>query len=120
MFSLNELLIVLHVTHQNGINWSEQSAETLAIEGYNLEACLGNDICSSWLILQQGTLAEVVSLLVLVDGDGRLARLEGFGSCSPTAHDHEEAVTFSSLRDNIVSFLVPFLEDGIGKLRFLI
>ena len=85
-----------------------------------MEACLGNDICSSWLILQQGSLAEVVSLLVLVDGDGRLARLEGLGGLRIAAHDHEEAVTFSSLRDNIVSLFIPFLEDGIGKLRFLI
>jgi len=39
-----------------------------------------------------------------------------FCCAGASAHDHEEGLAFLSLSDHIVSFFVPFLNDGVGKL----
>ena len=74
-FSSDKLLVVFHVSHKDRINGAQQSPETLPVKLDNLQTSACNDICRTWLILQQSSLPEVVPLFVLVDFGGRLARL---------------------------------------------
>ena len=120
LVSHNELLIVLHVAHQDGVDGSQQTSETLAVKCNNLESCCGDDVCCSWLIFEQGSLSKVVTLLVLMHLDGRLAWLKSLGGLGLARHDHEEAVTLCTLSDHILALFEPFLADGISQFRSLI
>ena len=116
VYSCHELGVVLHVSLQDSVNGSQETTEGLSFESNQLQAGAGDDVGGSGLILEQGALSEVVSLLILKDLSGWLAWLKGLGGDGLSAHDEIEDVTSLSLSDNVVSCLIPFFFNGIGQL----
>ena len=119
-FSLDELLVVLHVAHQDGIDWSEQPSEALALECDYLHPRLGDDICSARLILQQSALAEVIALLVVMYWYSWLAWLQCLCRLSLAAHNHVEGVTLGALSDHVITLFEPLLLNGISQFGSLV
>ena len=120
LFSLDKLLVVLHVAHKDGIDGPEQPPEALAVEGDHLQARLCDDVGGAWLIFEQSALAEIISFLIVVDEHGRFAGFECLGSLGLSAHDHKEGVAFLALCDHVITLLIPLLMDCISQLRSLI
>ena len=118
--SLDKLLVVLHVAHQDGIDGSEQSSEALAVERDDLHPRLGNDIGSARLILQQSALTEVITFLVVMYRHGWLAWLQCLRRLGLSAHNHVERVALGTLSDHVITFFEPLLEDGISQFRSLV
>ena len=113
-------MVVFHIAHQDGVDGAEEAAEALTLESHDLETSLSDDVGGTRLVFQESSLTKVVTLLVLVNGDGRFARFKCLCSVGLPAHDHEEAVAFLTLRDHVVTHFKPPLLDGICKFRPLI
>ena len=75
---------------------------------------LSNDVCSTRLVHQQSTLAEVIAWLVLLHHSGGLARLEILRRSCLAFDDHVELIASLTFADDVVATFEPLFFQGIG------
>ena len=85
-----------------------------------MQLCFGDDVGSTRLILDEGSLAKVISLFVLEHLDRRLSEFHGLSGYSFPAHHKVEDIAIVSLLNNIISSFVPLFFESIGKLLPLV
>jgi len=85
-----------------------------------LQLCVGDDIGSARFILEEGSLAKVVSLFVLEDLNRGLPKLHSLSCYGFTTHHKVEDIAIVSFLDDVISSFVPLFFKSIGKLLPLV
>jgi hypothetical protein len=85
-----------------------------------LQLCFGDDIGSARFILEEGSLAKVVSLFVLEDLNRGLPKLHSLSGYGFTTHHKVEDIAIFSFLDDVISSFVPLFFESIGKLLPLV
>ena len=111
------ILIFGHVSLKNGVQWTQKPHEAISVNSCHFDICLGDDVGSTRLTLEQCSLTEVIAWVVLFDLLGFSTRLHAF-SCNGLSLDKQVKVVASvTLSDDCGASSVGLLLDSVGYFR---
>lgn len=93
--------VVVDIAVENCIEGSQKSHEAVSVDSGHFHGSFGDDIGGTRLTLEEGSLAEVLTRLVLHDLLGRGASPKRFSGESISADDDVKIVSLVTLGDDL-------------------
>lgn len=102
------------------IEWSQKSFEWVSVHWYEGTFCLGNNVGSSWFVLEKSSLTKEVTDFIFHYLFSFFTSIEYLSGNTLSLHEKEKVITLITFFDNKVSCLILMILKGIGQLRSLV